>query len=46
MDGYAVRHEAVAGASASNPVELRVVGHLAAESCPRSPWKAPTRSAS
>ena len=34
MDGYAVRHEAVAGASAANPIELRVVGHLAAGELP------------
>ena len=34
MDGYAVRYEAIAGASAAHPVELRVVGHLAAGQLP------------
>ncbi len=34
MDGYAVRHEAIAGADAARPVELRVVGHIAAGQLP------------
>ena len=34
MDGYAVRHEAIAGAAADRPVELRVVGHIAAGQLP------------
>ena len=34
MDGYAVRYEAIAGARADHPVELRVVGHLAAGQLP------------
>ena len=34
MDGYAVRHEAIAGADATSPVELRVVGHIAAGQLP------------
>lgn len=34
MDGYAVRHEATAGASATNAIELRVVGHIAAGELP------------
>ena len=47
MDGYAVRHEA------TSPARARPTGSSCAwwatwppESCPRSLWKAPTRSAS
>ena len=34
MDGYAVRYEAIAGATYDNPRELRVIGHLAAGQLP------------
>lgn len=35
MDGYAVRYEAIAGATYDAPRELRVIGHLAAGQLPQ-----------